>query len=383
MDYIFTEEEPPMNTELVVTIFDGEDAASAAFQALRQLEQNGGIAILDAATLVKHADGTSEIKDTQDVDTRHGAYFGVISGALIGLLGGPAGALLGSVAGAATGAVSASLIDLGFPKADLQALDDQLAPGSSALMVLVEETWLDQLDSALASFAGQSTRRSLHGDGAGRMAAVGQAIEQELAELRLEDERGWAAMVAQFDADLARMDAQLAQESDLIRAELNTEAQAEADLAALRDRRDAKRQELDQKIQARIDGLNAAIAQRRAALADATAEAKAKADAQIATLEAKRQAAQQQLEANWHAQQAEWQQDIDALKARAAKAEAAAKASIDAQVAALEAKRQAAQQDWERRKSAAAAAAQDLKTGASEARADLRQAHDKAAAEFK
>ena len=42
-------------------------------------------ALLDAATLVKHGDGTSEIKDTQDVDTRHGAYFGVISGALIGL----------------------------------------------------------------------------------------------------------------------------------------------------------------------------------------------------------------------------------------------------------------------------------------------------------
>jgi uncharacterized membrane protein len=39
-----------MNTELVVTVFDGEDAASAAYQALRQLEQNGAIAILDAAT---------------------------------------------------------------------------------------------------------------------------------------------------------------------------------------------------------------------------------------------------------------------------------------------------------------------------------------------
>jgi len=54
-----------MNAELVVTVFDGEDAASAAYEALRQLEQTGGIAILDAATLVKHADGTSEIKDTQ------------------------------------------------------------------------------------------------------------------------------------------------------------------------------------------------------------------------------------------------------------------------------------------------------------------------------
>src|SRR6266496_1078352 len=141
MDYICTQEESPMNTELVVTMFDGEEAASAAYEALRRLEQNGGIAILDAATLVKHGDGTSEIKDTQDVDTRHGAYFGVISGALIGLLGGPAG----------------------------------------ALVVLVEMTWLDTLDATLASFAGRSTWRSLHGDRADRIADAADAIEQELA----------------------------------------------------------------------------------------------------------------------------------------------------------------------------------------------------------
>ena len=372
-----------MNTELVVTLFEGEDTASTAYEALRRLQQDGGIEILDAATLVKHADGTSEIKDTQDVDTRHGAYFGVISGALIGLVGGPAGALIGSVAGAATGAASASVIDFGFPKEDLQSLDDMLDPDTSALMVLAELTWLDQLDAALASFAGQSTRRSLHGDHAGQIAAAADTIKQELAELRFEDEQGWAALLAQFDADLSRMDAQLAQESALLRAELNVETQAESELAALRDRRDARRQELNQKIQARIDGLNATIARQRAALAAKTAEAKAKADTKIAALQTKLQTAQQQLETSWHAQQAELQQDIDALKARSAKAEAATKAKIDAQVAALEAKHQAAQAEHERRKNAAAAAAQDLKTGASEAHTDLRQSREKAVAEFK
>ena len=370
-----------MNTELVVTMFDGEDAASVAYEELRRVERDGGIAILDAATLVKHSNGTSEIKDTQDVDTRHGAYFGVVSGALIGLTAGPAGAVIGSVAGAATGAVSASLIDFGFPREDLQALDDRLAPGSSALVVLVEETWLDQLDATLASFEGRSSRRRIGGTVAERLAAW-HALEEDMAELRQEDEQAWATAVAQFEADLTRMDAQLAQESPLFRAALNADAHAEAKLTEMREQRDAKRQELHQKIQARIDRLNAAIAQRREAVAKSAAEAKAKIEAQIAALESKRQAAQQQLEASWHAQQAEWQQDIDALKAQAAKADAAAKASIDAQVAALEVKRQAARQDWERRKSAAAAAAQDLKAGASEAQADLRQARQKAAAEF-
>jgi uncharacterized membrane protein len=168
---IFDQDEPPMNAELIIMIFDGEDAANATYAALRQLERDGGIAILDTATFVKHSNGTSEINDSQDMNTRPGSYFGVISGALIGLIGGQAGALIGSVAGAATGAAAASLIDLGFPKADLQAFDDQIAPGSSALIVLVEATWLDKLDAALASFDGQSTRRSLHGGRAGRIAA--------------------------------------------------------------------------------------------------------------------------------------------------------------------------------------------------------------------
>ncbi len=360
-----------IDTELVVTNFDGEGAASAAYAALLRLEREGGIAILDAATLVKHPDGASEIRDSQDVDARHGAYFGAISGALIGLVGGPAGALIGSVAGAATGAATASLIDLGFPRENLQALDEQLAPGNSALVVLIESTWHDQLDTTLDSFDGQRTRRSLHAGHTGQLATA--MFWQEVAKLRLEDARAWTALLAQFDTDIAQMDAQIGQESQLIRAEQST----------LRERRDAKRQELEQKIQSRIDQLRTTITHGRAELADSATEARAKIVAQIAILEATITTTWQQLEASWHTQQAEWQRDLQAMQARAAQATTAAKASIDTQIAALNAKRQTAQQEWGRRTRAAAAAVQDLNAGAREARADLRQARAHAATEFK
>jgi uncharacterized membrane protein len=361
-----------MNTDLVVTNFTSEGAAGTAYSALRRLEREHSLTILDAATLVKHDNGTSEIHDSQDVDAQHGAYFGVISGALIGLIGGPVGVVVGSVAGAAAGAAAAQLIDLGFQKQDLQALNAQLAPGSSTLVVLVEATGREQLDTALASFDGQSTQHSLHSGRTERMAvpAFGPLV---VVEPRMEDEHAWTKLIAALEANIAHLDAQIAKESQHIRAEL----------ATLRDQRDVKRQELDVQIQARIDSLNTTIANGRAALADGTDEAKAQATAEIVILENKRHAAWHQLEASWHAQQAEWHRDLTAMRDWATKATADAKASVDAQIAALEAKRMARQQEWEERTHMASDAAQDLKTGADAARADLRQASKQAADEFK
>jgi predicted nucleic acid-binding Zn-ribbon protein len=194
-----------------------------------------------------------------------------------------------------------------------------------------------------------------------------------VVEPRMEDEHAWTKLIAALEANIAHLDAQIAKESQHIRAEL----------ATLRDQRDAKRQELDVQIQSRIDSLNTTIANGRAALADGTDEAKAKLTAEIVTLENKRHAAWHQLEASWHAQQAEWHRDLTALREWASKASADAKASVDVQIAALEAKRMARQQEWDRRTHMASDAAQDLKTGADAARADLRQARKQAADEFK
>lgn len=360
-----------MNTDLVVTNFTGEGAAGTAYSALRRLEREHRIAILDAATLVKHRNGTSEIHDSQDVDTKHGAYVGVISGALLGLIGGPVGVVVGSVAGAATGAAAARLIDLGFQKKDLQALDAQLAPGNSTLVVLIEAAGREQLDTALASFDGQRTRHSLHSGRTEGMsvAAFGPAVA---VEPRMDDEHAWTELSAALEANLAHLNAQITKESQYISAEL----------ATLRDQRDAKRQELDVQIQARINSLNTTIANGRAALAESTDAAKAKATSEIVMLENQRHVVWQQLEASRHAQQAEWHRDLTAMHTWAAKATADAKASIDTQIAALEAKRLARQQEWEQRTHAASDAAQDLKTGADAARADLRQAREQAANEF-
>ncbi len=168
-----------MNLELIMTMFDDENGANDAYEIVRKLQKDGAIEIQDAATLVKQRDGTSLIRDARDVDAPDGGLFGIIAGGLIGLIGGPLGSIIGAVAGGATGAVSASLIDLGFPRDDLQALLDRLSPGSSALIVLVEPIWRDKLDAALASYDGMSTRRTLRG-----VCAKDAGAHEAIAEMR-------------------------------------------------------------------------------------------------------------------------------------------------------------------------------------------------------
>ncbi len=368
-----------MNLELVMIMFDDEDAADDAYKGVRTMQTDGMIDILDAAMLVKRRDGTSQIRDTQDVDAPHGGLLGIVAGGLIGLIGGPAGALIGAVAGGATGAVAASQIDLGFLKDDLQALLDQLSPGSSALVVLVESIWLDQLEAALASYDRTIMRRTLTSLSAQDLATAHDAID----ELRANAQRAWDTTVAESEADLAQMDAQLAQESARLAAEINPETALDARVAELRAKRDAKRQELHDTMQTRIEKLDAAIAQRRAHLAAAIDQDKARLENQIATFQDRRAADQQKLEASYKAQQDEWQKDIDSLKARAAQATADTKAKLDAEAAALQAKREAAKQAFEQRKAATAAAASDLKAGASSAHTDLQAGKDAASDDLK
>jgi uncharacterized membrane protein len=167
-----------MNLELVMIIFDDESAADDAYEIVRKLHKDGTIEIQDVATVVKRRDGRSLIHDAQDIGAPDGGLFGIIAGGLIGLIGGPLGSIVGGVAGGVTGAASASLIDLGFPRDDLQALLDQLTPGSSALIVLLEPICHDKLDAALTSSVGISTRRILRRASAPDPAATREAIAE-------------------------------------------------------------------------------------------------------------------------------------------------------------------------------------------------------------
>lgn len=149
------------DVELVVVAFDEEGRAAEVLQALKQLDKEDVIQLLNAAVIVKDREGKAAFKESEDVDAKHGALFGVIAGGLIGLVGGPAGVLAGAAAGAVTGGVAAHAIDLGFPDESLEDLQNSLLPGSSAIVALVEHRWVEQAVEALADFGGRLFRQAL------------------------------------------------------------------------------------------------------------------------------------------------------------------------------------------------------------------------------
>lgn len=150
-----------ISTELLVLTFGSTDTADAALRELKAGLSRRAVEILNVAVIAKDARGAVHVRETEDVNARHGTVFGAITGALIGLIGGPVGAIVGAAAGAAAGGISAKLLDFGFPDDYLRQAQERLQPGTSALLVLVDGDKADAVLQALASFEGEALRQQI------------------------------------------------------------------------------------------------------------------------------------------------------------------------------------------------------------------------------
>jgi uncharacterized membrane protein len=130
--------------QAVVAAFRTPDGAS---KALEELKDVGGavLAVKEAAVLVRNADGELEIKESHHV--AKGAVVGGLTGAVIGLIAGPVGWV--AVGGAAIGALANRLRDTGFPDERLKQIGEELTPGTSALVAIVEHRWVVEVAQRL------------------------------------------------------------------------------------------------------------------------------------------------------------------------------------------------------------------------------------------
>jgi len=135
--------------QLVVAAFQEEKAAKEALATLKEAKKAGLIKIENAAVLRKDEKGKLHIKETQDMGGGKGAAFGGVAGAAIGLIAGPA-LVVPAAVGALVGGLTAKLRDTGFSNQRLEKLGEGLQPGSSAIVAVVEHTWVDKVEEALA-----------------------------------------------------------------------------------------------------------------------------------------------------------------------------------------------------------------------------------------
>lgn len=135
--------------QLVVAAFKDEESAKAALKELKQIQREKLIKIENAAVLRKDQKGKLHITETHDMGGGKGAALGGVGGAAIGLIAGPA-LLVPAAVGALVGGLVAKLRDSGFSNQRLETVGAGLQPGTSAIVAVVEHTWVGDVEDALA-----------------------------------------------------------------------------------------------------------------------------------------------------------------------------------------------------------------------------------------
>lgn len=143
---------------LVVIGYDDEHKAEEVRLALIKLQKEYLIDMEDAVVAVKKPDGSVKLNQAVNL-TAAGAISGGFWGTLIGLIF--LNPLLGAAVGAGAGAVSGALGDIGINDDFMKKLAAELAPGNSALFVLVRKVTADKVVPEIQKFGGTVLQTSL------------------------------------------------------------------------------------------------------------------------------------------------------------------------------------------------------------------------------
>ena len=149
--------------QLLVAAFTEEDAADKVFEQLKQAKKEKLIHIQDVAVIKRDADSKIHINEPKDWKAGKGAGVGAVIGAALGIITGP-GVVLTTAAGAAIGGLAAQLRDAGFPDDQLKQVGEALKPGTSAIVAIIEHTWVADLEQEMQAQGAQVMRQAISED---------------------------------------------------------------------------------------------------------------------------------------------------------------------------------------------------------------------------
>ncbi len=133
------------NVSLMVAAY-GTDASAAA-QDFTTLKDLGDTVVLGAVVLERDGTGKVVVKEHGGGLVAGGTTVGAVGGLLVGLFAPPL--LLATVVGAAVGAGTGALVKRHEEKEMGDEAADWLPPGSSAIVALVDDVYLDRVDHAV------------------------------------------------------------------------------------------------------------------------------------------------------------------------------------------------------------------------------------------
>jgi uncharacterized membrane protein len=144
-------------SDLVAITFEREEDALAALASIRALEAEGRIGPEDTAVVTKDADGKVHVKNELSSGTETGVVVGAVLGSLL-LTVFPVMAIVGgAVLGGLVGRSVSPGIDSGFVK----EVETNLAPGGSALFLLLKQNDPGLLIAAMRQYSGTLVQTTL------------------------------------------------------------------------------------------------------------------------------------------------------------------------------------------------------------------------------
>ena len=128
---------------LLYASYKGEETADKVFQTMVSAQGATGERIEAFAVVSKDLKGRVRVRDQR----RRDAGVGLAVGGVIGLLGGPAGVAIGAGAGGAIGFLTGNAV--GIPLEKVQSMKTALTPGTSALVVVLDDRWVQDVERDL------------------------------------------------------------------------------------------------------------------------------------------------------------------------------------------------------------------------------------------
>lgn len=140
---------------------------------LKQGKKAGLIGIQDAAVVVKNEKGKLKITDAKQRKAK-GFVTGGLIGGVIGLIAAPPAAAVaagGGLIGFLTGKLKGAAL-----KSEMKELGSALTPNSSAIVAVIEHSWVSQLEEVMAAAGAQLIREAIKADIAEQLNAGGNVL---------------------------------------------------------------------------------------------------------------------------------------------------------------------------------------------------------------
>ncbi len=139
--------------QLLAAVYPDKEKAKVTFNMLKEMHKAANITLVDAALISKNDEGKIKIEETAELTVAKGARRGAIITGVLAVIY-PPSLLVSLVAGGAIGALAGRIRDTGIKNPKLKEIADQITPGNSAVVVLVDDDSTLSVQNALIGYEG-------------------------------------------------------------------------------------------------------------------------------------------------------------------------------------------------------------------------------------